>query len=44
MVAVVLWYGKPTQAVHKLALIMFSEHLDMPYLSGGWLILAKERC
>ncbi len=25
-------------------IIPFNQHLDMPHLSGGWIILAKEKC
>ena len=25
-------------------MIMFNQLLDMPYLSGGWIFLAKEKC
>ncbi len=29
---------------HTCAIIMLSNHLDMPHLWGGWIISAKEKC
>lgn len=34
--------GKPM--AHLFNIILLDQHLDMPHLSGGWIICAKEKC
>ena len=27
-----------------VAIILFNQHLDVPHLSGGWIVMAREKC
>jgi hypothetical protein len=34
----------PSTKCTCVIIMLFNLHLDMPHLSGGWIILAREKC